>query len=42
TNSVSQTMNSLRIKENHFLKGFSLGQLSAKNMILSVISGIEK
>ena len=42
TKSVSQTMKSLRIKENHFLKAFSLGQLSARNMILSVVSGLEK
>lgn len=40
TQSVSQTMRVLGLKENHFLKAFSLGQLSMRNMVESVASGI--
>lgn len=40
TQSVSQTMTVLDLKENHFLKAFSFGQLSMRNMVESVVSRI--
>ena len=38
TPSISQTMKALKLKENHFLRAFSFGQLSMRNMVLSVTS----
>jgi len=39
--SIKQTMKAVNLKENYFLKAYSFGQLSAFNMITSVINGRE-